>query len=429
MAEDAEHDDKFARLGQGPKKKHVVMDFLGQLEKALLQMAGMGRSQPDDHDSDVGAGSDDCHPREFMSSNDPGKFGNDQTIQRLKIPDVNGLLGRSYRNPITGQVCLKEVESWRDFSLVDAWTHQILIATPAEHAENPYLFRPRPLNMRTFLYHSKFRQAKAEFRIGGMEEAFVTEALNERCVDMPGTGGLWSPVMVYFPLIPLTLLADDFVVFALAAFVNLFTLLVSISTSTHRFYFWGRLISLPARLVFLFVALARIQGGGLQLLGYAITVIGALVDIGFGDLQLLLRMKHQCSYQITKTLPNQVFVCSRTGHADATLEDDRKPLPEKLTGVKDSGDGMVRLIANVQGLLVELVPVQAKVDGEMFAVEHEQRAQFPHLGNLKFLGLDLLSPEFKTVQDMFAKNDSFSNLQKLIKGGHRKDEQLMVEDV
>merc|ERR1719352_2048423 len=108
-----------------------------------------------------------------------------------------------------------------------------------------------------------------------MDEAFLTEALNERCVDMPGNGGLWSPVMVYFPLIPLTLLANDFVVFTLAAFVNLFTLLVSIFANTHRFYFWGRIISLPVRLVFLFVALARIQGGALQSLGYAITVIGA----------------------------------------------------------------------------------------------------------------------------------------------------------
>merc|ERR1712224_1196876 len=40
-------------------------------------------------------------------------------LEKLKLSDVNGLVGKCQRNPFTSACYLKEVESWRDFNLVD----------------------------------------------------------------------------------------------------------------------------------------------------------------------------------------------------------------------------------------------------------------------------------------------------------------------
>lgn len=381
----------------------------------------------DDDDSDPqdhrGNQLHELHWKEGVGS---GQFATDMTIERVNFPDVNGLLGRLHRNPITGQVFLKEVEAWRDFHLVDTWTSAILVAGPEQHAENPYLFKPRALNLRTWIYHSTFRKAKDDFRIGGSEEAFLTDALAYRCVDRPVSGGLWSPTMVYFPLVPLTLLADDSSVFLFAAFILFFSLLVGIFSNSHTYYWWARCISLPARLAFMVLVLVRSSGGAIQLLGYMITLFGALLDLILGDLMAFNSMKMQCSYDVLKTLPNQVLVCHRIGLRDRMAEgQSRQALPEKLIGMKDPGDGSMCLIANVQGLLVELVPMSSE-DAYILSDEHQKRAQFADLGNLKFVGVDLLSQEHRTLEDLLTKNCGLSQLHKIIAG---RSDKLEIEDI
>lgn len=422
--------DRLAGLQR--KEKHPILDFLIHLEHAILhsliphshRKAPAPPSFDDEETQSDELDSEDLTPGHRIRIQCPRQFGTDLTIERMHFPDVNGLLGKSERNPITGVMYLKEIEPWRDFQVVDAWTSEILYAHPKEHVENPYLFTTRALNLRTWLYHKRFLEAKSQFRIGGLEEHFVTDALRERCVDLPTTGGLWSPAMVYLPLLPLTLIADDSTVFSFSAFVLAFTLIVSIAANGHRFYWWSRFMSLPARLAFVAVVLSRIQGGTMQLLGYLLTVFGALIDLGFGDLAAFLAMKHQCSFNVLKTLPNQVYVCGRFGHVDGM--EKRRPIPEKITGVSDSGDGRVCLIANIQGLLIELLPVSAK-DLPSFIEEHQQRSKYPELGHLKFIGVDLLSPECKTVADIFTKNDHMHQLQKKLMSQRQKD--LTVEDI
>jgi hypothetical protein len=324
-----------------------------------------------------------------------------QIIERVKLYDVNGLVGRSHRSPITGQVYLKEVESWRDFHLVDLWTRKKLVALPNEHAADTSLYKPRPLQMRTWIYHCKFRKAFEQFQIGLNTEAFLFEALHMRCVDIPISAGLWSPAMVYAPLVPFTLLTDDSGVFIFAAIVFLIVLVVSVATNHNRFYFWTRPMTVLARLIFLVFVCTRIQGGALQLLGYLATVFAVLGDLIRGDFAVLSNMQCYCHYEIIRTLPNQIFVCWRVGdHSVMQKEGERALIPEGVTGIQDPGDGTLCLIANIQGLLMELIPMDKDADATMFNEEHNIRTSEPSLGRLTYFGVDLFSPATKNVSEL-----------------------------
>jgi len=324
-----------------------------------------------------------------------------QAIERVKLHDVNGLLGRAHRSPITGQIYLKEVESWRDFHLVDLWTRKKLVGLPQEHAADTLLYKPRPLQMRTWIYHCKFRQAYEQSQIGLSTETFLFEALRARCVDIPTSAGLWSPAMVYAPLVPFTLLTDDFALFIFAAFIFPMVLLVSVATNHHRFYFWTRAITVLARLAFLVFVITRIQGGAFQLLGYLVTLFAVVGDLIRGDFAMASNMSLYCHYEIIRTLPNQIFVCWREGdHSVMKSQGERALIPGSVTGMQDPGDGTLCLIANIQGLLIELIPLDKDEDADKFNEEHTMRVSDPSLGRLMFYGVDLFSPAIKNLSDL-----------------------------
>jgi hypothetical protein len=322
-------------------------------------------------------------------------------LERLRVFDVNGLVGKSHRNAVTGQCYLKEVESWRDFSLVDLWTRESIKAMPDEHVLDTHLYKARPLNMRTWRFHSKYAAAQAKFNVAN-SEAFLLEALVERCADTSNALGLWSPAMVYAPLLPFTLLCGDYPVFWFAAFCCFQCLLISVAANEHTLYFWARPIMLPARLLFLFFLLSRIQGSSIQLCGYALTIFGVLLDLIMGDAVWLNSGRYYCGYEVLRILPNQLFVCKPASTLPGMLNHNaakRIPIPEKVTGLKDPGDGSIKLIVNIQGLLVEVIPVNED-DQESFKEEHAVHASDPRLGNTKFVGLDVFQETYKSVADL-----------------------------
>lgn len=363
--------------------------------------------------------------------------GAEMKLERIKIFDINGLVGKSHRSPVTGEVYLKEIESWRDFTLLDLWKRDKIMGTPEDHCNDPHLYLVRTLNMRTWIYHSKFRSALAKYQIGTGGESFLWEAIAERCVDVNINTGLWSPTMVYAPLVPFTLLADDNTVFFFALFCLFQSMIISVFSNNHTFYFYSRPIMLPARFVFLVLTLTRITGGSIQLIGYLGTLGAILYDLIKGDLAQAGSMGYHCNYEVLRTLPNQVFVCQRIGNQTTKTNEGpaRRPLPENLTGIKDNGGGSLCLIANVQGLLMELIPVDEQ-DAESFKEEHLRRGADRTIGPMRYLGLDILSKEVRSIADMDGmkdKNDPMKQLQGLLKSSNRsgtpKPGDLKLEDM
>lgn len=322
----------------------------------------------------------------------------EMVLERLKVYDVNGLLGRVHRSPITGKVYVKEVESWRDFHLIDLWTRPKIVGLPQNHCRDVSLYRPQPLNMRTWVYHCKFRKAKESNQMATPAEVHLFEALSARVCDIEVADGLWSPAMIYAPLFPFSLLSGDFTVFYFAGFIFFASLLISLFCNSSRHVAHERAILFPARLIFLVVTLTKIQGEALQLLGYVVIILACLFDHIRGDLQVFASMRYRCSYEIIKSLPNQVFVCWRIGDHSQFVGRKHTLLDEHVTGLKDPGDNSLCLIANVQGLLVELLPV-SKEDEEIFKDEHGFRSSDAASGNLLYYGVDMFHDTRKTLAD------------------------------
>jgi len=436
VADPGDHDDDLPdHLRHTPgKHHHPLLDFLNQLKNVGKVLGLLGGESDDAEQEKTERGSFENNMDRHLE--DHGELlkmkdrvgdwqqkgagrqavGADMALEKVKCFDVNGLVGRVTRSAVSGQTTIKELESWRDFHLVDAWTRQKIVSFPDAHAGDPHLYLPRPMNMRTWLWHSKWRAAVDAFQTGMGAEAFLWQALNERCVDTEAHG-MWSPAMMYAVLAPITLLCSDSGIFMFACFIFFESLLISVALNTHTFYWWARPILFPSRLFFLIFILTKIGGTSMQLCGYAMTLLAVLCDLIRGDLALLRNMRYNCSYEVVRQLPNQIFVCLRQGDIYLSEARCKRPLSEKITGIKDPGNGSLCLIANVQGVLVELLPVHPDDDTDMLMEEHQQRSANIALGRVKFFGLDLLNRDCRSVQDMERKKgvDTVSPMHKFLK--------------
>jgi hypothetical protein len=337
-------------------------------------------------------------------------------LDRVKLNDVNGLLGRQHRHPLTGVPYVKEVESWRDFHLVDLWTRPQIAGMPDDHVRDKNLFKPVPLDRRTFIYHSKFREAYAKHRVGLETEGFLFESLATRCIDAPVADGSFSPVVVFLPLLPISLLTGDSTMFVFTAFMALWLLIVALATNDYKLAGWSRTISLPSRLVFLMFTVAKVGGSGVQTLGYVTVILACVADLLMGDITQLTSMRLNCHYEVVRALPNQLFICYRIGDNEVlSLKTNRgnRPIPPQVTGMNDPGDGSLCLIANIQGLLIELVPV-CEEDVLQFHEEQENRAG-TDLGRVRYFGVDLFCSTMKTVADIDASKEKGDPLKQLLK--------------
>merc|ERR1719486_994836 len=70
-------------------------------------------------------------------------------VTRCSGKSLSGLMGKCWRNCVTGQVEIKRLGKFPDFCVADLWTRPHIRGTCEQLAMDPYLFRPIPLNMRT----------------------------------------------------------------------------------------------------------------------------------------------------------------------------------------------------------------------------------------------------------------------------------------
>lgn len=331
--------------------------------------------------------------------------GAEMVLDKVEVSDIGGLLGHCQRSPVTGLIYLQEVEKCRDFTMVDLWTRDQIVGLPEELAKDRHLFWAVPLKRRTWIYHEIYRHSERRWSLGKKVDA-VKRALSEKCLDANMNNGDRSPVMWFAPTLPLMLLASDTLAFVLGFILLFLCHLISIVTNNHWTYWLTRTLSLPFRIGFVAVLFIRLNAAVsvdfLVICGFLAPILIFAGDIVMGDLQSLLCLKLTCSYKILRELPNQVFVCQRIGdneRAHGRVGDDvitrgnRHGLCEEITGVAYDTEGAskvkVTLIANVQGVLVELLPVDPALDAQELRDEL-RRGVCQALGSTEMALLDAL---------------------------------------
>lgn len=324
------------------------------------------------------------------------------SLKKVVAKDIDGLLGKAVRNPITGIVKLKGVEEWRDFSLVDLWTRSELVGMPEEIVRDRHLFRAVPLSYRTWLYHSMHQKVVNQGCLGLTKELGVLAALGTRCIDAPFRSGRWSPMMFYTPTLPLVLLTSDTLILVFGLLLVGLTLLTSVVTNTYDWYRIDRLLTFPFRVIYLvfvfsrvFVSAAVERGEFMSILGFIIVISISIVELFLGDVQIMRSLRYHCTYDIIRSLPNQVFVCRRKGDI-ARVREGRVPHREEITGVADTGGASFALLANVQGVIVELIPLSERRDMSKL-VETLLRT---HHTQPRFVGANIFSQVRASVKEV-----------------------------
>jgi len=341
-------------------------------------------------------------------------------LKRCKEKSTGALMGKAYRNPITGEVQIKNYGSIQDFCVADLWTRRHVTGDTDQLLEDPYLFRPIPMTTRTWISHHWFRDGKVFDNMD--EDAMIRHVLSLHCIDAAVSGGRWAPIMLYVPMILFLSIAADLAA-AVAAIVNL-TLILFLQWifNTPELYRWARPVTLFQRLVLLIYLIGRMgvksgeEGAGATVtVGFVIALMICVLEILLGDGSAVSAYRLHCSYEVLRPLPNRIFVCRRKGaaHSEETVGRS-EPVCEKITGIGYWEEDMA-LIADVKGLIVELRPMSRK-DWDLIWAEKRDKEDVIH----RFIGLDVYSPGAATIdalklaieeqQQLIAKNAVINRL-------------------
>lgn len=380
-------------------------------------------------------GTPDSRPSLFSSREEENKTHGIGVfdIKRCKEKSTGELMGKAWRNPITGEIQMKNYGSIQDFCVADLWTRKHVTGNTEELLEDPYLFRPIPMNMRTWISHHWFRTGKVFSEDdGGAEDGMLRHVLGLHCIDAPVSGGRWAPIMLHVPMILfLSIAADINAVFAAIFSLNII-LFIQWVMNTPELYRWCRPVTFFQRLVLLVWLIVRmgvrtgLEGASITVtVGFAAALAICVLEMILGDGGALCAYRLHCSYEVVRPLPNRIFVCRRHGAAHSQEAIGRSlPVCEKITGMGYWQEDMT-LIADVKGLIVELRPM-AREDWKMIFTEKQLHDDHVH----RFIGLDVYSPGAATIdalnaaideqQQLIAKNSVINRL-------NPKDE-LRVQD-
>lgn len=324
-------------------------------------------------------------------------------IQRCGDREVGALMGKAWRNPVTGTVQIKAYGGFQDFCVADLWTRPSLQGSASDLAGDPYLFRPFPMGMRTWIYHHLFRMGKVLDCSGAEEDAMIRYILGMHCIDADKSAGRWAPVMLYVPMILFLTIAADLGAAIVAILVLALVLAIQWIMNTPELYRWSRPVHLPLRIVLFFQLIehmgAKSAAGGsaASQLGFIIAIAFCVGEIVIGDGGALGGYRLHCSYEVIRVLPNRIFVCRRHGAAhSADILGRSLPVNEKITGMGNWQPDFV-LIADVKGLIVELRPMSIN-DWKLVFTEKMIDHETIH----RYIGLDVYSPGAATIDSLNA---------------------------
>lgn len=322
---------------------------------------------------------------------------------------------------------MKDVQRHRNFSFVDMNTREHVHDAPERIPEDQHLFLALPMPLRSWIYHDMYQEAVNDNMIGAMSaEALLLGAFKTRCMDCNEKSGLWSPVMLQLPLVPVTLLTGNNIVFLISAIFALACLVISYFTNTYKAYWLNRAITSPFRFVYLVILLANMKVDDIfTIVGFGVPIFACCLDFYLGDWQTLMSARFYCHYEVIKHLPNQVFLCRRHGDLDRKRPRPAVGLRESIIGMADPANHTMALVANIEGLLVELLPLKKSLDSfnfhEVHSVRETDEGSGKFVAPLRFYGLDIFNDEFRCIQDIeYEQANSSKGFKSSSKGFHSR---------
>lgn len=311
-------------------------------------------------------------------------------LVRVGLEDLSSQMGKSVRNAITGKIKLQGLENFQDFVVVDLFARDHLSGTPEELAADPYLFKPVLLKYRTWLYHFDYISRTTNFERG--EHSMLRQALDHICVDASVSAGRWSPLISYVPLtFCMAMTGDNLLVLVPLIMVGLLHAATNVA-NTVQWYKWLRPATFPFRFALFAFLVVRLATGfqdlqGISSLGLILALLVAMVDFAVGDGSMIFALRLQCCYEIMQVLPQRLFICQRKGACDLeTLCGKRGAVSEMVSGFCP-WESSHTLIADIQGIIVELRPMELKDWQRLTKAEK----------NLHFLGVDIYDNEIRST--------------------------------
>lgn len=305
------------------------------------------------------------------------------------------LMGKSYRNPITGQVRLAQCPDVTDITFVDLYTRYFTEGTLENYVQDGYFFKAIPLLHRTWYYHRLFHSGKLV--TSGLEVVF-----KERMIDARVDAGQWSPVMSnVIGLIGTVLMRDRFLGVS-AVITMVFVLACTVVLEDPCNYHQVRPVTFPVRIASVGIGLWRFatRVDMVNILGFAIFFLAGLIDHVWGDGRMLVMQGAYCSYEIKREVsPNQLYICERKG---ASFFDEACDISYDVTGYAVWPSNMV-LIGEVNGVLAELRPMTRK-EWELIAQNFAREGDRDE-GVVRYYGMDIYDGDTPTWDDMRAEEE------------------------
>lgn len=362
------------------------LQFIKQLQDS------MGNNDSDDSDdSDVSEPKMGGRFAARKSLAPPGET----TFRAVEIPEKY-FFSRMRRRPYSGAVFANGVDRDLDFQLVDLHEREEdedycenvdrLSRWSSNKTSEMYLFRPRVLEYRSWIYADLFNyenspegtQLRSDANDGRnvpppARNELVKRALEPFLVESLsfGTFGRDSPIFFWAPICFFANFTGDWGL-AWATIACFFVLnMCANSCNTAGLWPWARVASLPMRLGVLGTVAPKLastvllaqEGMGFELLSIVTVVLLALFDILRGDVMIIFGRSFETRYEILDELPGGVYICRKLGRTGMGLQGDHTPYTPCREFLGDRNFVPPKhtvVVVDCEGLLLELDSVKFK---------------------------------------------------------------------
>ncbi|CAJ1345738.1 unnamed protein product [Effrenium voratum] len=310
------------------------------------------------------------------------------TDNPLMGPNGPSFIGKVFRDPMSAKVKLVfDGHNRYDFHAVDLWTRPVVEGTMDKLKKDRYLYKPIPLLYRTWMYHEAYR-SHTNGQSTSDETGVIREVLKYSCIDADISAGRWSPLVAIIPAsFCCAVTCDELSVGAVVILAWIMQRAGMLLNNPDRYKELRGWLLLP-RLAWVAFIIYRAflwlpDAAVLNVIGLVGSLLFVLLDLFFGDREVMNKYRLNCFYEIVKILPNRIFVCRRKGAADLeNLFGGRGRVHQNVTGMGAWGKDMA-LIAEIMGCIFELRPFIQK-DWDLLV---EQSAGDDN-ARLNFWGLD-----------------------------------------
>jgi hypothetical protein len=337
------------------------------------------------------------------------------------------LMGTTWRSCFTGKVCMRDIGSaFPDFHLLDLYSRSRIVKLKEDLPNDLYLYRPKPLAYRNWIYHNMFREKVMPPKQPGEEDdatslgnRLLKHVLAQKCIDADISGGRWSSSMAFIVIVMASCFTGDETLCVSTLLVTFFIMTVTFRLEDMpQWYRLVRPITLVPRLGFTGIVFWRLTSGTamqslLSPIGCAVILMSIFVDFYWGDYAMFTSYRYACHYEVVRELANRVFVVKQIGGA----MDDKEKMAMRLeqrVSIMGIGDPTCKLIADIEGYLVELQPVDAKV-AHLIHSEILDNLGDPDWKPITALGLDIFNaktPSIRLLDEKTREDNILANLQK-----------------